>query len=148
MHHVVGPDQDVYLRAGFGLDPRVAANQAEIGFHRGSVCHRGRDNHALADKIRNESIDRFMVQIIATALLLDTTLVDNANLVRHRERLVLVVRHQNRGGTLLLQNITHLARQLFAQFDVHTGKGFVQQQYCRTRRKRTGERNALLLAAG
>ena len=72
----------------------------------------------------------------------------DADLVGDVERFVLVVRDENRGRLLLLQNVAHFETQLFAHFDVEVGKRLVEEQQLGPRRECARERDALLLAAG
>ena len=72
----------------------------------------------------------------------------DADLVGDRERVVLVVRDQDRGDVLLLEDLAHFQAQPLAQVDVEVGEGLVEQQQLRPRRERARERDALLLAAG
>ena len=65
-----------------------------------------------------------------------------------RERFVLVVRHEDRGGAARLEDVAHLERQALAQVDVEVGERLVEQQQLRARRERARERDALLLPAG
>ena len=72
----------------------------------------------------------------------------DADLVGDRERVVLVVRHQDRGHVLPLEDLAHFQAQALAQVDVEVGERLVEQQQLRPRRERARERDALLLAAG
>ena len=60
--------------------------------------------------------------------LLDAALVQHADLVGHREGLVLVVRHQDRRRAARLDDVAHLVRQALAQVDVEVGERLVEQQ--------------------
>jgi hypothetical protein len=53
-----------------------------------------------------------------------------------------------RGGGFALEDVAHLERQAFAQFDVEVGERLVHQDQARPRRQGAGQRHALLLAAG
>lgn len=68
-----------------------------------------------------------MVEIVRRVPLLDPAVGHQADLVGHGERFVLVVRNQNGGHALFLQDAAHLERQAFAQLDVEVGKRFVEQ---------------------
>ena len=72
----------------------------------------------------------------------------DADLVGHREGLVLVVGDEDRGRPLALEDFADFERQPLAQADVEVGEGFVEQQQFGARRQRAGQRDALLLAAG
>jgi hypothetical protein len=54
--------------------------------------------------------------------------VQDADLVGHRERFLLVVRDQHRGGAARLDDLAHLERQPLAQVDVEIGERLVEQQ--------------------
>ena len=72
----------------------------------------------------------------------------DADLVGDRERFVLVVRDEDRGRVLLLEDVAHFEAQALAQVDVEVGERLVEQQQLGPRRERARERDALLLAAG
>jgi hypothetical protein len=80
--------------------------------------------------------------------LLDALFVHDADFVGNRERIVLVVGHEDGRRVLLLEDVTHLQAQALAQIDVEVGEGLVHEQQLRARRQRTRQRDALLLAAG
>ena len=67
--------------------------------------------------------------------------------VRHRERLLLVMRDQHEGDPRLLLEALQLALHLLAQLQVEGRKRLVEQQHAGLGRQRTGQRHALLLAA-
>ena len=68
--------------------------------------------------------------------------------VGERERLVLVVGHEHRGGARGVQRPDDRAAGARAQGGVQRGEGLVEQHHRRVRRQRPGEGDALLLAAG
>ncbi len=72
----------------------------------------------------------------------------DADLVGERERLVLVVRDEDRRRPRGVENRAHLERQPLAQIDVEIRERLVEQQQIRRRRERPRQRDALLLAAG
>ena len=104
--------------------------------------------HALADEVGDEAVGGTVVEVVGAVPLLDAALVHHADLVGHGEGLVLVVRHQHRGGAARLDDVAHLERQALAQVDVEVGERLVEQQQLGARRERARERHALLLAAG
>ena len=72
----------------------------------------------------------------------------HADAIGDRECLLLIVRHQNGGRATCLQDLTDFVTQALSQLDVETGKRFIHQQQRRSGRECTGQRYALLLAAG
>lgn len=78
---------------------------------------------------------------------MDLALPQHADLVGHGEGFQLIVRDQDGGHPLALQNLAHLARQLLAQLRVHAGERLIQKQDRRTRRHGPRQRHPLLHAA-
>ncbi len=103
--------------------------------------------HALADEIGDEAVRGPVVEVVGAVPLLDLARVHDADLVGDGERLVLVVRDQDRGGAGALDDVAHLARELFAQLDVEVRERLVEQQQVGLRRQRARQRDALLLSA-
>ena len=68
--------------------------------------------------------------------------------VGERERLVLVVGHEDRGGHGLGEHMRDIAAKLFPERRVERAERLVEQHQRRADRERAGERDALLLAAG
>src|SRR5688572_436108 len=91
---------------------------------------------------------RPLVEVLWRAALHDPTVVDDDDLVRHRERLFLVVRHVDKGRPDLAVEVAQLALEVGAEFFVEGGERLVEEEEVWTEDERTGERDALLLAAG
>ena len=72
----------------------------------------------------------------------------HADAVRERERLLLVVRDEDRGDAELALDLANGPAQFLADLGVERAEGLVQQQHLRPVRKRARHGHALLLPAG
>ena len=87
------------------------------------------------------------VDFLRCRQMLDRALVHDGDAVGHGERLVLVVRHEHRGGAEFAQQATQLDLHGLAQLAIEGGEGLVEQQQLGPDRQRAGDGDALLLAA-
>ena len=89
-----------------------------------------------------------LVDLARRADLLDAPAVHDCNAVGHRQRLFLVVRDVDEGRAELVLDPLQLQLHLLAQLHVQRSERLVEEQRCGPVDERTGERDALLLAAG
>ena len=89
-----------------------------------------------------------LVDLLRRADLLDAALVEDGDVVAHRQRLLLVVRDVEEGhAEVLLQRLQeHL--HLLAELQVERAERLVEEQHLRLVDDRARERDALALAAG
>ena len=80
--------------------------------------------------------------------LLHLAAVHEHQLVGELERLVLVVRDEDRGDVQLLVQAAQPAAQLLAHLGIERAERLVEQQHARADGERARERDALALAAG
>ena len=88
---------------------------------------------------------RALVQGSRVGQLLDASVVHDRNAVRHGERLFLVVRDVEEGGSGLLMDASQLGLHLLAQLQVEGAQRLIEQQRARTVHQRAGQRHALPL---
>ncbi len=101
-----------------------------------------------ADELVYEQRRRPVIDLGRRGHLLDTSARHHGDAVRHRERLLLVVRDQNRGDAVLALQPLHLDLHVEAQVLVERAKRLIEQQNLRIDREAARQRDALLLAAG
>ena len=89
-----------------------------------------------------------VVDLARRADLLDAALVHHRDAVAHRERLFLVVRHEDERDADLALDALQLELHRLAQLQVERAERLVEQQRARVVDERAGQRDALLLAAG
>ena len=89
-----------------------------------------------------------LVDLARRSDLLDATPVHDGDPVRHRKRLVLIVRHVDEGRTELVLDSLQLQLHLLAQLHVECSERLVEQERSRPVDERACERDTLLLAAG
>ena len=100
-----------------------------------------------AEEVGHEAGARPLVQRLGALELLDAAVVHDRDPVAHDERLVLVVGHEDEGGSEPLLQVLHLDLHLLAQLQVEGGHGLVEEQHVGLQHDRAGEGHALLLAA-
>src|SRR5688572_11171819 len=111
VNHVVGPQQQVHVRAGRLAAHELALDDAEFGRDPPGPEHRALDEAALADEIRDEARRRRVIELPRRVPLLEPSRAQHADLVRDREGLALVVRDEQRGRALGLERRAHLLRE-------------------------------------
>ena len=100
-----------------------------------------------AQEARHEARARAQIDVLRRAHLLDAPCVHHRQLVRHGERLLLVVRdQQERDADAALQGL-QLDAHLLAQFRIERRQRLVQQQHVGLQHQRAGQGHALPLAA-
>jgi hypothetical protein len=80
-----------------------------------------------ADELRDEQIRRMLIDIGWRSNLLQHALVHDRDLVGHRHRFDLIVRHVNGGGAVLDVNMLQLGAHLLAQLGVECADRLVHQ---------------------
>ena len=100
--------------------------------------------HELGD----EPVRRAVEHLLRRCVLLDATVVEQADPVRHRERLDLVVRHVDRGRAEPLLEALDLRAHRHAQLRVEVGQRLVHEERGRFADDRPGEGDPLALPAG
>ena len=108
-----------------------------------AAAHEVRD----AEEVGDERRLRVLVDVARRTQLLDLPVGHHREAVRHRQRLLLVVRHvEERDADLPLDRL-QLDLELTPQLGVEGAEWLVEEQDGRGEHERTGERDALLLAA-
>ena len=135
-----------WLPESFSRQDFLAGNR-QFCFPAGGFCgaaqHRG-----FADELAHEQGGRLVIELAAGADLLDTALIEDGDAVGEHQRLFLVVGDVDEGGSKLAMDALDLELQPFAQLLVERAERLVHQQQRRIEDDGTGERHALLLAAG
>ena len=110
--------------------------------------HDARQKIRFADERGDKAIARSVVQILRGADLRDQSFVHHRDPVRHRQRLLLIVRDIDEGDAEIGMQAPHLELQALAQLLVECPERLVHQQQPRPEHDRAGQRDTLLLAAG
>ena len=90
---------------------------------------------------------RAIVDFPRRAYLENTTFVEHSEAVRKRQRLTLVVSHEQRRHSELLMNTPKLDAHLLAQLQIKIAQRLIQEEKLRLADERTAERDALALSA-
>ena len=101
-----------------------------------------------ADKIGDEARARALVDFLRVADLLDPSMIEDGDPVRHRQRLALVVRDEDEGEAERVLQRLQLALHRLAQFEVERAERLVEQQNLGAQDERARQRHALPLPAG
>ncbi len=101
-----------------------------------------------ADELEREGRRRPAVDRVGRVILLDPAAIHHRDPVGHDQRLVLIVRHEDRRGAELAQQPPELDLHRLAQLAVERGEGLVEQQQLRPDGERPRHGHALLLPAG
>ena len=96
----------------------------------------------------DEAVDRAVVDVVGRAVLLDAPGPHDGDAVADRQRLGLVVGHEQRRGAGRAQHVDDVGAQAGPQVGVEAGERLVEQHEPRLGRQRPGEGDALALAAG
>ena len=102
----------------------------------------------LADEVGDEARPRPLVDLTGRADLLDAAGIHDGDPVRHGERLLLVVRHEDQGHAEILLDLLQLELHLLPQLAIERAERLVTEQDGRLDHQRPGQRHALLLPAG
>jgi hypothetical protein len=143
---VLGPDRDVDVRAG--REARRVAGDLDASRVAATIARdaRAQEVHR-ADELRHEARAWRRIDLLGPAHLLDGAVVHDDDPVGHGERLLLVVRDQDRGDAKAALQRADLPAQVQAHARVERGKRFVEQEQRGRGRQRARERDALLLPA-
>src|SRR5690606_14480495 len=90
---------------------------------------------------------RTMIEAVSRVPLQQASLVQNAGIVGHGERIMMIVGRDQRGGAERFQQFTSLLPERLPQSGVQVGERLVHEQQVRLRRHGTGDRHPLLLSA-
>ena len=104
--------------------------------------------HGLAEEAGELGVDGIAIQRLRVGGLDDRAVAHDGDDIGQRQRLLLVVGHQQRRGAALAQHAAHLGAHLRAQAGIEGVEGLVEQHQLGRGRERAGERDALLLAPG
>ena len=110
--------------------------------------HAAVDDVAFADEVRDERVDRLVINIDRRAYLLNVSVVHYDYGVAHGEGFLLVVGDVDEGKLQSLLYLAQFGLHLLAELEVERAERLVQQQDFRVVYKRPCYRDALLLAAG
>ena len=80
-----------------------------------------------AQKARHEPVRRAKVHLLRRAHLFDSALVHHGQPIRHRQRLFLVVRHQQKGDPYAPLHGLQFQAHLLAELGVERGQRLVEQ---------------------
>src|SRR5262249_15233567 len=83
---------------------------------------------AAPDEICDEAVPRVIIEFALRPDLLDAAFIHDDEAVRHRERLLLVVRHHDGGEAELLLQLADLDAHLLPQLGVEIGERLVEKQ--------------------
>ena len=113
--------------------------------HQKVVDHDPVDDVALADEVGHKGVDRFVVDVLRRADLLDFAVLHHHHPVRHGQRLFLVVGDVDEGDLHRLLDPFELALHFLAQLEVQCTERLVEQQDPRIVDQGPRDRHALLL---
>ena len=102
----------------------------------------------LSEKVRNELVDRMIIDFDRGAGLLDNPVIDKEDSVTHGHGFRLIMSNIDNCDSKRGCNILNLESHGFTQFGIQVGKRLIQKQNFRFGNKRSGQGNALLLPAG
>ena len=100
------------------------------------------------DKFGNEAVDRVLVDLVRAANLLYLSVRHDRDAVAHRERLFLVVGHENERNARFTLKLFEFLPHGLAKLEIESRQRCIEKQHLRSRCKCTGQSNALLLATG
>src|SRR6202043_1262569 len=100
-----------------------------------------------ADESRNERRRRALIDLRRRAHLLDTPGSEHGDAIAQRERLVLVVRHEDERDAGAPLHILQLDLHLLAELGVERTQRFIEQEHAGTIDERASQGNAVTLAA-
>lgn len=112
----------------------------------GHFTHRRLQEIRRSDEPRNEHGCRLVVNLFGRTDLLDLALAHHRDSVAHRERLFLIVGHENEGDADFALDALQFDLHRFAKLQVQRSQGLVEQQRIGSVHQRASQRNPLLLA--
>ena len=110
--------------------------------------HDSRQDIALTDEICHKPVDRFIINIFRRSHLLNLSVIHDHDLIRHGQRLFLVMSDKDKGNTHLLLDPLQFILHFLAQLQIQRRQRLVQQQHLRLVHQRSCNGDALLLSAG
>ena len=147
--HALGSDDELH-GAGRAVALRVERVRTEL-HHLPAVVRRlgaGVEQIGHAEEVGDVGGGRPLVDLDGRTDLGDLTAVHHGQAVRHRQRLLLVVRDvEERDADIALQR-GEVALEVLAQLGVERAEWLVEQEHLRLQHERPGQGHALLLAAG
>ena len=111
------------------------------------VPHAGQE-HGVTDEARHPRCRRALIDLFRPTELQDLTVSHDGNIVGYGECLRLVVRHEDAGRSLRLEQGSHFRSQLAPQEGIERTERFIEQHDFRTGGEGPREGNALRLASG
>ncbi len=121
----------------------MPAERDELVVHHDTV-----QDVALADEVRHERVDRFVVYIYRRACLLYFAFAHHDNGIAQREGFFLVVGDVYEGDAQLLVHLFQLHLHVLAHLEVQCGKRLIEEQHLRFVDDGAGYGDTLLLSAG
>src|SRR5580765_1323479 len=124
------------------------ARRADDGATRGGIEAEDASGHRIgdADEVRDELVDRPLVQLLRLALLLDPAVAHDDDHVAHRQCFFLVVRDVHEGDADLSLEGLEFELHLLAELEIERAERLVQKEHGRPIDESPREGNALLLA--
>ncbi len=147
--HRLGTQQHVDV--GAGSEDLVSGREGQARPEHVDAASRGRRAWQAVhgpDELRDEDVGRLLVDLRGHAELLEPAGAHDADPVRDRERLLLVVGHEQRRDADLELDAADLVAQLGPHLRVEGRERLVEKQDAGADRQRPCEGDALLLAAG
>ena len=133
------------------VDVDIAFTAFDVGAYPLIVktCDHGRIEQVdLANKAGDKQVFRLFVDFTRRTVLLDFAVAHDHDTVGHRQRFFLIVGNEHEGDTELTLQRLQFVLHLFTQLVVKRRERFVEQQQAWLIDYRTGDGDALLLAAG
>ncbi len=148
----LGPDQHVAGLATGNSAPRRARDHDTVfesaqALPAIDLVDRDVDQVRFPDEVRDEPVNGQVIDLAGSANLLDDAIGHDRNSVRHRQRLFLVMGHENEGDPRFLLQLLQFAPHRLPQFQIQGGERFVEKQDLGPRGDRARKRGTLLLTA-
>ncbi len=119
-----------------------------VGQRQASALGAGGEAVGGPDEVRHVGAGRPVIHDVRPVELLDAAGAHHGDPVGERHRLLLVVRHEDRGDAERLDELAELHLHAAAQLGVERVERFVEQQHARLQHDHARDGDALLLAAG
>ena len=145
--HSLGADQDQHALART-LPVRRRGERAKRRVDPPGAGDLARQQVGAPDEAGDEAVRRPVVDLVRGRRLHQPAVAEDGDAVGERERLVLVVRDEERGDVLAALDPAHLVAHRDPGRGVERGERLVQEQRARLERERARQRDTLLLAAG
>ena len=89
--------------------------------------HYARENIRFPDKVGDESVCRFVVNLFRRGNLLNFAASHNNDLVAHGKSFFLVMRNVNKGNAEIFMHVFEFELHIFSHFKIESAKRFVEQ---------------------